>query len=818
MKQNLVITIDGPAGSGKSTLARLLEERNAFTCINSGALYRAATFLLYCLRGVEEAPTAEIILATQNHQSNLDYIIKHFIPMMRTERKGISFSQALTIEGKSYLFLTEDQLFTPAIDTNVSMISTYAPLRHSIVKQIRSFTSEGKWVVEGRDAGSQICPDAAVKFYLDAELEERIARRIKQYQTSNSTITESERNSIRAQLEERDRQDSNKGIYSLKKESCVHCINSSGKSIEQIYTLLYTKLEYAMEERENNKVIDLNIPSDFEAMIDSSFQKLHDVQNIHKGDIIDGKIVKITDTDVFVDLGLKTEERISINEFENAKLSPKLGESIQVYVVRNNMDNLSVSFTRALELRSIKELQNSFENNLPIMAVVKTYVPNGFLVDILHSIQAFVPISQMDVSHVSEKQVKNYLDKEFEFVILELYRNKKLQPILSRRKLLLERNSREKEEFMSKHKEGDIVKGTVKTFTSFGVFVDLGGFDALLHISDISWKRNVRPTEIIRKNKTYEFKVIKIDPKEKKISLSLKDMQENPWDTIEKHYPVGTIIHGEVTKVLSYGAFVSIDQEVEGFIHISELSWLKHIKHPSELLKQGSIAKCKVLYIDKEKQRVSLGIKQVERDPWTTVDSLYPVGYKLTLPIKKVTQYGLILEFEEGYKGFIARDNMSWNKKKAITYHKGEKVECIILSHDKEMHQINLGIKQLSENPWESGFFTVGKIVEGTITTITDFGIFVKFPNEIEGLIPKNKTYDHKKHSSYEEVRSNFKSGQKIQSVVMAIQKKEGKLLLSIQALKEMIDKAELDKHMVSDVESERAMSLGDMIVNDKIN
>ena len=568
------------------------------------------------------------------------------------------------------------------------------------------------------------------------------------------------------------------------------------------------------EKKVNNttNIVEIDIPVDFDKMIDNSFQRLYDIQNIHHGDIVNGEIIKITEVDVFLDLGLKTEGRIPISEFEGTDVKPQLGESIQAYVVKNNTDNLNVSFAKAQELQSINEVRKAYKNNAVVTATVKNILSHGFIVQIANAIQAFVPISQMDTIHISEQQANDYLNNEYEFLILELYRNKKLQPILSRKKLLTERYETAKNNFILQHKEGDIVKGTVKTFTSFGVFIDLGGFDALLHISAISWKHSIRPTEVLKKNEEYEFKLISINEETKKIGLSLKALAPNPWDSIQTQYPVGTIVHGKVMKVLSYGAFISIDQEIEGFIHISEMSWLKHIKHPSELLTQGSIVKCKVLHIDNEKKRVSLGLKQAERNPWETVDSLYPIGYKIKLPIKHVSQQGLVVEFEEGYRGIIESENISWNKKYYNNYKRGQEVECIVLSHDKENYHINLGIKQLSENPWESDFLGVGKSVEGTISSITDFGIFVKFPNGVEGLIPKNKSFDPKEYSSYEEVKPKFKTGNLIQAVILSIQKEEQRLLLSIQALKNMIDQQDLEKHMVNNVESERAMSLGDII------
>ncbi len=562
-----------------------------------------------------------------------------------------------------------------------------------------------------------------------------------------------------------------------------------------------------------NNVIDLDIPNNFDEMIDDSFKQLLNVNAIHHGDIINGTVVKITEDDVFLDLGLKTEGRISINEFQESRITPEVGNTFQVYVIKNNTDNLTISFTKSVQLNSMNALQDAYRNNQSIKATVKEIIPNGFSVEISNYVRGFVHISQMDSHRINEKECAFYVGKEFEFLILELFRNKKLQPILSRRKLLIESNEKLKDAFLAEHKEGDIIRGIAKTFTSFGVFIDLGGFDALLHISDISWRRSIRPTEVVKKNEEYDFKIIKIDPNEKKISLSLKALQENPWDNIEAQYKVGSVASGEVIKILPYGAFISIDQEIEGLIHVSEMSWIKHVQHPKEVLQLGSMVQCKILSIDKEKQRLSLGLKQAQKNPWDTVSSLYPVGFKITLPIKRIVQNGLLLEFEEGYRGFISREDYSWNKKNYTHQKQGESVECVVISHDKEHHQINLGIKQLEENPWNSNYFVQGKAVEGIISSITDFGIFVKFPNGIEGLIPKNKTFDPKEYSSYDEVRGKFKKGATIQTAVLSIQKSDQKLLLSLQSLKDMVNQQEMEKHIVDDSNSVQ-VSIGDIINN----
>ncbi len=816
MVNDIVITIDGPAGSGKSSIARLFEERLSFNSINSGAFYRCTAFLFCHFVSDTDLDILSQTKDIQVHLSHLHTIINMYVPAMQWKNHTMQFLHPIQIKEKTYTSVSHDELFSQKIDTYASLLSTYTALRQAINTHIRYYLKAGKWIIEGRDAGTHIFPDTKWKFYLDADINTRIQRRVHQY----SGATKTQNNDTVAQaLVKRDALDKNKGEYSLKSNNSeLFYIDSTDKTLEQIYEIMYTNIVLSMSEQKINNTtnpVEVDVPANFDQMIDNSFQRLHDVQNIHHGDIVNGEIIKVTDSDVFLDLGLKTEGRISITEFENAHVVPTVGDSIQVFVMKNNTDNLNVSFAKAQELQSINELRESYQNNKMVKATVKSVHAHGFIAQIASSVQAFVPISQMDTFHISEQHAHKYVNNEYEFLILELYRNKKLQPILSRKKLLVERYENAKNEFISQHKEGDVVKGTVKTFTSFGVFIDLGGFDALLHISDISWKHSVRPTEALKKNEEHEFKLISINAETKKIGLSLKALQPDPWDSIQTNYPVGTIVPGKVMKVLSYGAFISIDQEIEGFIHISEMSWLKHIKHPSELLKQGSIVKCKVLHIDNEKKRISLGLKQAERNPWETVDSLYPVGYKLQLPIKRVTPQGIVVEFEEGYRGVIDSENISWSKQRH-NYKQGQKVECIVLSHDKENCHINLGIKQLSENPWESDFLGVGRSVEGVISSVTDFGVFVRFPNGVEGLIPKNKTFDTKEHSSYEDVRPKFKVGKPIQAVIVSIQKNEQRLLLSVQALKEMIDQQELEKHMVNDVESERAMSLGDIIVSDK--
>jgi small subunit ribosomal protein S1 len=360
------------------------------------------------------------------------------------------------------------------------------------------------------------------------------------------------------------------------------------------------------------------------------------------------------------------------------------------------------------------------------------------------------------------------------------------------------------------------VTGKVKSFTSFGAFIDLGGFDGLLHINDMSWGHVTRPKDFVKKGQEIRLKVIRIDPVEKRINLSLKHFTEDPWVHFEDKYSVNDIVKGKVTKLTEYGAFIELEEGIEGLAHISEFSWVKKIQKPGEIVGIGDLVECMILGYDLQAGRVSLGLKQVSANPWVTIDEKYPVGTRLTRKIVKITISGAYIELEDGIDGFLHGDDISWTKKvkhPGSEFHAGQEVEIMVIGIDKENRNIRLGIKQLSEDPWKSfaSAYKIGSQVEGEVSSVTDFGIFVRVPGGIEGLIHKSNLAENRDETP-EDALKKYKEGDKIKAVVLEIQTDKQKVAFSIKDYKKKVQQEELSRYIAADESDDSTYTLGDFL------
>ena len=389
---------------------------------------------------------------------------------------------------------------------------------------------------------------------------------------------------------------------------------------------------------------------------------------------------------------------------------------------------------------------------------------------------------------------------------------KKMNLVLNRRKYLAEELAKKKEEFYSTVHEGDTVEGTVKTIATFGAFIDLGGFDGLLHINDMSWGHVTKPKEYVKKGQKIKLKVINLDKENNKINLSLKHFTENPWDTFEERYHVNDIVTGKVTKLTDFGAFIELEEGIEGMAHVSEFSWVKKVNNPKDMFKVGDEVKCMILGYNLSEGKISLGIKQVQDNPWDTIDEKYPVGTELERPIVKITATGAFIQLEEGIDGFLHGDDISWTKKVKnlnTMFKVGDTVKVKIVNCDKVQHRIRLGIKQLTENPWAvlAKTYQRGSIIEGEISSKTEFGLFVKVQDGIEGLINKSNLQEEFVENVDKELEK-FNVGDKVKAMVIEINPKKQKLGLSIKEYKKSLQREEISKYM-SENEEPKA-TLGD--------
>ena len=542
--------------------------------------------------------------------------------------------------------------------------------------------------------------------------------------------------------------------------------------------------------------------------------------NIEDGQIVDGTVIQVADGYVFVDIGYRTEGRIPVQEF-GSKI-PNYGEKITVVFLRKDGRNgPEISYTKAQAKQLWKDFRKYFDEKLPIEGTIEKEVKGGFDVNLGGDIHAFLPISQSDSQKVENPS--KLLGTVSKFYIERLYSDNKQNVVVNRRKYLEEIINAERDKFFAEKQIGDTVKGTVKSFTSFGAFIDLGGFDGLLHINDMSWGHVTRPKDFVKKGQEVELKVIRLEPNEKRINLSLKHFTEDPWVHFEDKYHVDDIVEGTVTKLTDFGAFIELEEGIEGLAHISEFSWTKKVNKASDMVKIGDKIKCMILGYDIPAGRVSLGLKQVTANPWDSISEKYPEGTKLSGKVVKLTNAGAFIQLEDGIDGFLHAEDISWTKK---VKHAGSElkvdqdVEVVVLESDSENHRIRVGIKQLTDNPWKkfAEEYKPGSTLEGEITSITDFGVFVKAPDGIEGLVNKANLSDER-DVPYEEAVKKYAVGDKLNVYVVDVSVEKEKVAFSVKEYKKAQARKEISQYMSSsENDDDGAYTLGDMLKSQKNN
>ncbi|MDR1923766.1 MAG: 30S ribosomal protein S1 [Planctomycetaceae bacterium] len=507
-------------------------------------------------------------------------------------------------------------------------------------------------------------------------------------------------------------------------------------------------------------------------------------QEITSNQITEGKVVRIENDHVIVDIGYKSEGIVPLNEWDEDGVVPVPGDIIKVLIeeAENEVTGeeirgmVNLSKRKAAKIEAWDNMMKAVKENDIITGHVLRKVKGGLLVDI--GVPVFLPASQVDVRRPND--IGEYLDMDIQCMILkidEIRRN----IVVSRRAVIEKERIERRTALLNQLSEGEIRKGTIKNIREFGAFIDLGGIDGLLHITDMSWGRVNNPDELVKFDQEIEVVILGIDREKEKISLGLKQKTASPWMDVETKYPVGSRVKGTVVNVMSYGAFIKLEEGVEGLVHISEMSWTKRISHPNEILSVGSTVDVVVLMINKERQEISLGIKQAQENPWDRVDEKYPIGQVVEGIVRNLTNYGAFIEIEEGIDGLLHISDMSWVRK--ITHpnevvSKGQKVSCQVLSIDKKNHRIALGLKQLLEDPWESKIpskYQPNQLVKGVVTKITNFGVFINLEEDLEGLLHISELANHKIDNPHDVV----KVGDEIDVKILRVDSDERKIGLS---------------------------------------
>jgi small subunit ribosomal protein S1 len=537
------------------------------------------------------------------------------------------------------------------------------------------------------------------------------------------------------------------------------------------------------------------------------------LERLEEGQLVTGTVMQVTADQVFVDVSYKSEGKIPIAEFEEI---PKIGDTVPVILEKkeNKYGEVVVSKQKADSKLAWKEIKQAFGEHLPISAVVEKAVKGGYDVRLVGDVHAFLPISQADVKRIDKPE--SIIGKTFDVYIERLYSNSKPNLVVNRRKLLEETVENKRAEFFATVPVGSEIDGVVKSFTAFGAFVDLGGFDGLLHIHDMSWGHVLRPRDFVKRGQKIKVKIIRIDPEEKRINLSLKHFTDDPWVHFEDKYHVNDVIKGRVTKLTDFGAFIEIEEGIEGLAHISEFSWIKKVQKPEEIVSIGDEVECMILGYDLQAGRVSLGLKQVKTNPWDDLADRYPVGVRLTRKVVKITNVGAFVELEEGIDGFLHMDDFSWTKKvktPGFGLKVGQDIDVIVLASDAKDKNVRLGVKQLTDDPWLSfaSTYKPGDVVEGEVSSITDFGIFIKIPGDIEGLIHVSNLTD-KKEANAEETLKKYKPGDKVRAVLIDVQPERRKAAFSVRDYKKKTQRDEISRYMAAEDHDGSKFTLGDMI------
>ncbi len=503
------------------------------------------------------------------------------------------------------------------------------------------------------------------------------------------------------------------------------------------------------------------------------------IRDYKEGSIVKGVILEIRPREVLVDIGYKSEGAIAAHEFDDIA-DLQVGDEVEVLICRleNDEGMVILSKERAAAKQNWEKIVKVFDEGGLIKGKVKAVVKGGLLVNV--GVEAFLPGSQIDV--IPPKDLTQFVGNTYDFKIVKLNDDRR-NVVLSRREIIEAERSEKRGAFMGSKKPGDIVKGIVKNITDFGAFVDLDGMDGLLHITDITWGRLNHPSEVLKVGMELDVVILEINKDKERVSLGLKQNLKNPWDKIEERFAVGAKVKGKVTNLMPYGAFIELEEGVEGLIHVSELSWTKRIARPSDVLTMGQEIEAIVLGVNKDEQKISLGVRQLDTNPWDEMEHKYPIGKTVKGTVRNMTAYGAFVELEEGVDGMVHVSDMSWTRKinhPSECLKKGDEVEAVVIDIDKNAQRISLGVKQLEDDPWKDieQRFKIGDKVKGKVGKIAAFGAFVELDGGIDGLVHISQISEDR----IEKVKDVLKVGQELEARVIKVDKAERRIGLSVKA------------------------------------
>ena len=718
-----IITIDGPSGAGKSTVAKLIADKLGFKYLDTGAMYRAVT--LYIIENQVDIKNEEEVINALN-KLNI----------------GFDSNYRVYLDSQD---ITED-IRKEKVVKFVSEVSAISSVRRKMVDLQRDIAKEGNYILDGRDAGSVVFPNADYKFYLEASLEERAKRRYKEELSKEVDISFEE---VKESIKKRDKYDSNRKDSPLVVPENAIIIDTTNMTInevaEEITDIFLNKKTISIFDinsdnlrnregiMEDNNLSNEQERNEFLKAVEEFGEG--DNNNSYKvGNIVKGKIEKFDDSDVFINLNYKVEGKINRSEFER---EPYIGEELEALIDSVDNDNgyFILSKAKLDKRRAQFVIEDAIKNNKSVKGIVKEVIKGGFNISIM-GYQAFCPFSQIEIN----KGIKDeeHIGKEYDFKIIK---KKGKDIVVSRRAYQEEKQNSNIETFLNNLKEGDIINGKVKNIERYGAFIGITeGLDGFLYRENMSWAKIINPKDIIKRGEERAFKVLSIDREKHRVDLGLKQLENDSWVQFIEEYHVGDIIKGEVTNIKKFGAFVKVYDDVEGLIHISDLSWNSHVNSPSDFVKKGAYLECKILAIDVPERKLTLGLKQAQENPWDTVSRDFPVKSIVKCKPKRILKNFAVFELPNGLEGICDIGDFDWinsivNIKDYIK--ENEDIDMVILSIDRDKQRIRLSHKHLKESPWRvfEKEHPVGSVVDGIVKAIVESGAVVSLENNLEGFM-----------------------------------------------------------------------------------
>lgn len=718
-----IITIDGPSGAGKSTVAKLIADKLGFKYLDTGAMYRAVT--LYMIENQVDIKNEEEVINALN-KLNI----------------GFDSNYRIYLDSQD---ITED-IRKEKVVKFVSEVSAISSVRRKMVDLQRDIAKEYNYILDGRDAGSVVFPNADYKFYLEASLEERAKRRYKEELSKEVDISFE---AVKESIKKRDKYDSNRKDSPLVVPENAIIIDTTNMTIdevaEEITDIFLNKKTISIFDinsdnlrnregiMEDNNLSNEQERNEFLKAVEEFGEG--DNNNSYKvGNIVKGKIEKFDDSDVFINLNYKVEGKINRSEFER---EPYIGEELEALIDSVDNDNgyFILSKAKLDKRRAQFVIEDAIKNNKSVKGIVKEVIKGGFNISIM-GYQAFCPFSQIEIN----KGIKDeeHIGKEYDFRIIK---KKGKDIVVSRRAYQEEKQNSNIETFLNNLKEGDIINGKVKNIERYGAFIGITeGLDGFLYRENMSWAKIINPKDIIKRGEERAFKVLSIDREKHRVDLGLKQLENDSWVQFIEEYHVGDIIKGEVTNIKKFGAFVKVYDDVEGLIHISDLSWNSHVNSPSDFVKKGAYLECKILAIDVPERKLTLGLKQAQENPWDTVSRDFPVKSIVKCKPKRILKNFAVFELPNGLEGICDIGDFDWinsivNIKDYIK--ENEDIDMVILSIDRDKQRIKLSHKHLKESPWKvfEKEHPVGSVVDGIVKAIVESGAVVSLENNLEGFM-----------------------------------------------------------------------------------